>query len=361
MELPDSYKQPKLEVEEADFWLDPDQGSIPGLLLSDRIKFYREKVNLIYPFDEKFLEPASYTLHAGGEYLIHDEAGKRNSGMLEFGGKVTIPPNGLIYIRFLEEVNIPHYMIARFNLRVKQVYRGLLLGTGPQVDPGFRGHLGCPLHNFTNEAKTIEFFEKLVTIDFEKTTPLGQTFFAGKKSGDFGAQDFGQMHHGLVAVSGVNNYPCKIYKKEQDRPLKDYLPVGESVQSSVFELQTEVKQLNREVKQFGRTIQRYRNIAFFSAIGLFLTVVGGLVTFTLTLYTNLENNSFSGYMNLKDNYQNVRDSMSEMNKTLGRLESLRDSNTSSGQGKQQSKTPELKKAQPQKRQSNEMGVEEKKG
>src|SRR2546425_2704993 len=40
-------------------------------------------------------------------------------------GKVEIPPNGLIYIRFLEEVNIPCYLIARFNLRVKQVYRGL--------------------------------------------------------------------------------------------------------------------------------------------------------------------------------------------------------------------------------------------
>ena len=354
MGLPDSYKQPKPGVKEEDFWMDPDQESVPGLLLSDRIKFYREKVNLIYPFDDKFLEPASYTLHAGGEYLIHDEAGKRNSGMLELGGKVTITPNGLIYIRFLEEVNIPHYMITRFNIRVKQVYRGLLLGTGPQVDPGFRGHLGCPLHNFTNEAKTIEFFEKLVTIDFEKTTPLGQTFFAGKRSGAFNDQDFAQMHHGLVTVSGINNYPCKIYKKEQDRPLKDYLPVGESVQSSVFELQT-------KVKQFERTIKKYRNIAFFSAVGLVLTVVGGLATLTLTLYTNLENNSFSGYMNLKDNYQSLRDSMSEMNKTLGRLESLRDSNALSGEGKQQSKTPELKKAQPHKRQGNEMGFDEKKG
>jgi deoxycytidine triphosphate deaminase len=180
MELPESYKQPKPEVEEKDFWLDPDKDSPAGLLLSDRIKFYREKVNLIHPFDEKFLEPASYTLHAGGEYLIHDESGKRISGVLGPGGKVIIPPNGLIYIRFLEEVNIPHYMIARFNLRVKQVYRGLLLGTGPQVDPGFRGHLGCPLHNFTNEEKTIEFFEKLVTIDFEKTTPLGQKYFVDR-------------------------------------------------------------------------------------------------------------------------------------------------------------------------------------
>lgn len=361
MELPNSYKQPKPDVKEEDFWLDPDQGSPPGLLLSDRIKFYREKVNLIYPFDDRFLEPASYTLHAGGEYLIHDEVGKRMSGVLESGGKVIIPPNGLIYIRFLEEVNIPHYMIARFNLRVKQVYRGLLLGTGPQVDPGFRGHLGCPLHNFTNEEKTIEFFEKLVTIDFEKTTPLGKTYFADKKAENLGPQDFGQMRHGLVTVTGVNDYPCKIYNKEQDRPLKDYLPVGESVQSSVFELQTEVKQLREDVKEFGKTIQRYRNIGIYSLIGTALTVVGGLVTLNLFLYQsleskymNLETNSFTGYMNLKDNYQSIKDNISEMNKTLGHLEAVREKGaSSSGQSQLQSETPAVRKPQNPKQQSSQ--------
>jgi deoxycytidine triphosphate deaminase len=350
MELPDSYKLPKPNVKEEDFWLDPDQGSTPGLLLSDRIKFYRDKVNLIYPFDEKSLEPASYTLHAGGEYLIHDEMGKRISGVLKPDEKVIIPPNGLIYIRFLEEVNIPHYMIARFNLRVKQVYRGLLLGTGPQVDPGFRGHLGCPLHNFTNEEKAIEFFEKLVTIDFEKTTPLGQVSFAGKKSGDFGAQDFGQMHHGLVAVGGINSHPCKIYNKEQDRPLKDYLPSGESVQSSVFELQTEVKQLRGDVREFGNTIQRYKTFAIWSLIGVALTVIGGLVTLNIVLYQsmeskyiNLETNFFSGYVNLKDNYQSVKDNISEMSKALGHLEALKEKTASSDQSKQQSKKSVEKK------------------
>ena len=361
MELPDSYKLPKPNVKEEDFWLDPDQGSTPGLLLSDRIKFYREKVNLIYPFDEKSLEPASYTLHAGGEYLIHDETGKRVSGVLKPDEKVIIPPNGLIYIRFLEEVNIPHYMIARFNLRVKQVYRGLLLGTGPQVDPGFRGHLGCPLHNFTNEEKVIEFFEKLVTIDFEKTTPLGQVSFAGKKSDDFDAQDFGQMHHGLIAVSGINNYPCKIYSKEQDRPLKDYLPT-ESVQSSVFELQTEVKQLKEDVTEFGKSIQRYKNIGMWSGLGLAVTIVGGLLGFTLNLYTSLETNFFSGYMNLKDNYQNIKDDISEMNKTLGRLEAVNESSaSSSGQSKAQSTSLAVKDSQNPKQQSSSTPDGRKKG
>lgn len=318
MEIPDSYKQSKPIVREVDFWVDPDQDSPAGLLLSDRIKFYREKVNLIHPFDDKFLEPASYTLHAGGEYLIHDEGGKRISGVLEAGGKVIIPPNGLIYIRFLEEVNIPHYMIGRFNLRVKQVYRGLLLGTGPQVDPGFRGHLGCPLHNFTNEEKMIPFFESLITIDFEKTTPLGKAHFSNTKPEDLTPQYFAQMRHGLIVVAGIGNHPCKIYNKPQDRPLNEYLPGGESVQSSVFELQKTVKQLTEKIKS-------YRNIAIWSAIGLVIAIVGGLGNLVLTLYTNLETNSFNGYVNLKDNYQNLQNNISELSRTVGQLQGARES------------------------------------
>lgn len=355
MELPNSYKQPKPAVKEEDFWIDPDRNSPAGLLLSDRIKFYQEKVNLIFPFDDKFLEPASYTLHAGGEYLIHDEGGKRISGILSSGEKVIIPPNGLIYIRFLEEVNIPHYMIARFNLRVKQVYRGLLLGTGPQVDPGFRGHLGCPLHNFTNEEKVIEFFEKLVTIDFEKTTPLGQHFFAGK---NLTSQEFAQMSHGLLAVTGISNHPCKIYNKEQDRPLKDYLPSGESVQSSVFHLQTEVKQLRQGMKEFGETIQTYRNIG----IGTAIAVLSGLVGLNFFLYQsmegkymNLETNFFTGYMNLKDNYQSIKDNISEMNKTLGRLEAMSEKSASSSSQTTQGQSESLaaKKHQTKKQEANQ--------
>src|SRR6266496_697767 len=179
--LPDSYinqiEQGLPVVQARDFWKDPDEKSPPGLLLSDRIEFYREKVNLIFPYNRDYLRPASYTLHAGCEYVISKSAGDLEYGDLAEKGKVVIPPNGLIYIRFFEEVNIPHYLIARFNLRVTQVYRGLLLGTGPQVDPGFSGYLGCPIHNFTDTDKTIVFFDDLITIDFEKTTPFAQTFF----------------------------------------------------------------------------------------------------------------------------------------------------------------------------------------
>jgi hypothetical protein len=48
----------------------------------------------------------------------------------------------------------------------------VLLGTGPQVDPGFSGALSCPLYNLTNMDLTIRRGQDFATIDFEKTTTL---------------------------------------------------------------------------------------------------------------------------------------------------------------------------------------------
>ncbi len=237
---------PRPNVDELDFWRDPDPNS-SGILLSDRIRFYVDKVALIHPFDDKELRPACYTLHAGPEYLI-SLPGKLVEGNLEREGRVVIPPNGLIYIRFLEEVNIPHYLIARFNLRVKQVYRGLLLGTGPQVDPGFRGHLGCPIHNFTDEDKILHYRERLITIDFAKTTPLAD--FANKTDRELGTYDFSEIRRGAKPLAGLGNRRCLIYADTRDRPLREYLPGGESVKSSVLALQSEVDRIKSQWSLF---------------------------------------------------------------------------------------------------------------
>lgn len=291
MRIPDSYTRPKPKVSDQDFWIDPDPSHQPGLLLSDRILFYCEKVNLVFPYDPCFVGPASYTLHAGREYMISRKPGNVETLDLEKEGKVIIPPNGLIYIRFYEEVNIPRYMIARFNLSVTQVYRGLLLGTGPQVDPGFRGYLGCPIHNFTDENKTIKFLDPLGTIDFEKSTPLGETYFRERDVAKITAEEYEGMRSGTISVPGINGLVCKIFNKRLNATFQSYLPGGESVRSSVAKL-------NEDLKAAQKTIKRYRNIAILSFIGLIFTVLFWLHG----LYIDLKNN------------------IVELNKSVGHLE-----------------------------------------
>jgi len=62
-------------------------------------------------------------------------------------------------------------MAIRFNLKITHVHRGLLLGTGPLVDPGFAGRLLIPLHNLTTNEYTFRAGEGLIWIEFTKTSP----------------------------------------------------------------------------------------------------------------------------------------------------------------------------------------------
>jgi hypothetical protein len=119
---------------ESTMWVDPLADQPPGILLSDKIAYYAKACKLIVPFDTDALAAASYTLHVGDKYWIGREPTE-----LKAGECVTIRPNDLVYIRVLEYFNIPHYMVGRYSLRVKTVYRGLILDNGLQIDPGF-----CP-------------------------------------------------------------------------------------------------------------------------------------------------------------------------------------------------------------------------
>ena len=59
-------------------------------------------------------------------------------------------------------------MAIRFNLRITNVHKGLLLGTGPLVDPGFKGKLLIPIHNLTQNTYSFYGDDKFIWIEFTK-------------------------------------------------------------------------------------------------------------------------------------------------------------------------------------------------
>jgi hypothetical protein len=63
---------------------------------------------------------------------------------------------------------MPAYLAGRFNLLIRDVYRGLLVGTGPLVDPGFVGFLSIPVHNFTSNKYILRAGEGFVYFEFTK-------------------------------------------------------------------------------------------------------------------------------------------------------------------------------------------------
>jgi deoxycytidine triphosphate deaminase len=143
----------------------PDDES--GVLLSDRIKHYCTQYQLVWPYHDKQLRPAAYSLSVGRNYSILGKPGALNDGM-----SLTIEPYQVAIIETYETINMPEYLIGRWNVRTKMAYKGLLWVGGAQVDPGFRGHLCCPIYNLSTEPVPLAFREYLAEIDFATTTPF---------------------------------------------------------------------------------------------------------------------------------------------------------------------------------------------
>ncbi len=152
-------------------YVDPESGDPgrKGLLLSNEIEKFRKNNLLIAEgFEQSHLRPAAYTLRIGAPYV--DSRGRMGRLDVDRCPYFTMEPNSVVYVSTFEKLDLPYYIAARFNLRVKWVYKGILLGTGPQVEPGYRGFLSCPLYNLTDRPIKINFAEEFATIDFERTT-----------------------------------------------------------------------------------------------------------------------------------------------------------------------------------------------
>lgn len=150
---------------------DPLPDIAPALLNSADIEAYVHKTAMIHPFDRENLKSASYEGRIGKWAIYWDENGKRQVVDLENDGPIALKPNGLVFVSTYERFHLPNYLAVRFNLRINIVHSGLLLGTGPLVDPGFEGHLLIPLHNLTINEFPIRYNDKFIWIEFTKVSP----------------------------------------------------------------------------------------------------------------------------------------------------------------------------------------------
>ena len=141
---------------------------------TEHIKAYVRETGMIYPFDADpdrgAVKSASYEARAAGQFIYWDQQGKKVVQPIKKDGSFTLPPNSISFVQIESEFRLPLYIAVRFNLRITHVHRGLLLGTGPLVDPGFHGNLLVPLHNLTSEEYTIRGDEGLIWMEFTKTS-----------------------------------------------------------------------------------------------------------------------------------------------------------------------------------------------
>ena len=81
-----------------------------------------------------------------------------------------IPAFEVAVVKTAETLNLPRFLIGRWNIRVAWAYKGLVWVGGPQVDPGYMGNLFCPIYNLSDKEVRIKKGEPIAVIDFVKTT-----------------------------------------------------------------------------------------------------------------------------------------------------------------------------------------------
>jgi deoxycytidine triphosphate deaminase len=141
-----------------------------GVLLSDAIEECVANFGLITPFDPNNLKPASYKLTIGDEYAID---GKITSLVDEPGkNRITIPPFAVAIVKTHETVNMPRFLIGRWNIQVSRAYEGLVWVGGPQVDPGYVGYLFCPIYNLGDKPVELTMGKPIAVIDFVRTSQV---------------------------------------------------------------------------------------------------------------------------------------------------------------------------------------------
>ncbi len=144
------------------------------MLLSDQIENAIKWRKLVEdPEDDGSIlgqvQPASYDLRLGAKCYLGDE-----QKIIQLDAKnpaLCIPPQDVAILSTREVLHMPRDLIGRWNIRIGLIYKGVLLVSGPQVDPGYDGQLYCVVYNFSTKAVILKKDDHIATIDFVTTTP----------------------------------------------------------------------------------------------------------------------------------------------------------------------------------------------
>lgn len=96
---------------------------------------------ILEPFHDTKLEPASYDARIGN-WAFSSSSKERVS--LVTKGLLIIDPGEFAVLETREKVRFDDSTAGQLGLRSEFAQWGLLLLSGPQIDPGFRGILTCP-------------------------------------------------------------------------------------------------------------------------------------------------------------------------------------------------------------------------
>lgn len=218
--------------------IDPFPDIDVALLNSADIVDYVNATGMIDPFYIDKLKPASYEANIKGECIFWNEKGnKQVANLVNDHDTFKLEPNSIAFVEIEPTFRLPEYIALRFNLKITNVYRGLLLGTGPLIDPGYVGKIYIPLHNLTTNTYVFECGEGLIWIEFTKISKIRT---ANNTSGS-----------GSISRTGkYEDFP----PRKTNKPLTYFLNKankGKIIASSIPEAKIIARKTEKKVNTFG--------------------------------------------------------------------------------------------------------------
>jgi len=194
-----------------------------SVLNDEEIRNYCEKYRMIEPFDDERVQPASYDLSVGDEYRLSHE--KRIIKLGKWKKKIKIPPYTICYVLIKEKLNIPADVSAQIFPRHELVKRGLLIYPQPPIDPGFKGKLYVLIHNLTNEIRTINKDEHLVSLVFYKLSDKSEKPYAGKYQNKETLKELGLDSKNVDVYSSALKEVSEKIKTWREALFSKYIPI----------------------------------------------------------------------------------------------------------------------------------------
>jgi len=265
--------------------VDPFPDVDPALLNSADITDYVAATGMIYPFHDQpaadYLKTASYGVPIGGPYVYWDEQQLRHADVLAGDHELRLPRQTIVFVTLEPMFRVPDYLAIRFNLRISRVYQGLLLGTGPLVDPGFVGRLSLPLHNLTRNPYPIKAGDVLIWLEVTKVSRLKDPPAPKDPPARLGTFiPFDASKRGL----NLDDYLWKANRG---------LPIASSIPSAIEEAGKHAENAERQATTAGlqaqnarRAAERLRNFGFVTAalgVAALLAALAGIAITTFTL------------------------------------------------------------------------------
>ncbi len=263
---------------------DPFPDIAPALLNTSDLLDYIAATGMVHPFrvdpakPTEVLKPASCALRLLGEVLYWKgpdaENAKEETHELKAEEELLLEPNSIVYVTLEPTLRLPDYIAARFNLTIREIYRGILVGTGPLVDPGFVGQIYLPLHNLTCNQYRLIGGEPVAWMEFTKISP----------------NEHWVKHdtHGRLAP-----YVPFPERKQRRRTVHDYLdrasptPVMSSISTSIEKAQRSAETSQRSAEASKQAVDKTRFRITLASVVAVATLIVALVAIYLQVVSTV--------------------------------------------------------------------------